>query len=85
MLAIRLWKLWDQIWQNTPFSGAVDNVPLPCQFNTSSFTIAAFENFDNNDRNSLPGTKHAHNTAITIFQVKPQNPISKPKKCAVET
>ena len=49
------------------------------------FTIAAFENFDNTNRNSLPGTNHAHNTAIAIFQVKPQNPISKPKKSAVES
>ena len=49
------------------------------------FTIAAFENFDNTDRNSLPGTNHAHNTATAIFQVKPQNPISKPKKSAVES
>ena len=57
-----------------------DNVLLPSHFNASSFTIAVFDNFDNTDSNSLSGKKHAHDTAITIFQVKPQNPISKPKK-----
>ena len=51
-----------------------DNVPLLSHFSASSFTIAAFDNFDNADRNSLSGTKHAHDTAVTIFQVKPQNP-----------
>ena len=61
-----------------------DNVPLPSRFSASSFTIGAFDNFDNTDRNSLSGTKHAHDIAITIFQVKPQNPISKPKKSIVE-
>ena len=43
-----------------------DNVPLPNQFN-ALFTIAAFENFGNRDRNTLSGTKHVHDTAITIF------------------
>ena len=61
-----------------------DNVPLPNHFSASCFTIAAFDNFDNTDWNSLFGTKHAHDTAITIFQVKPQNPISKPKRSTVE-
>ena len=44
-----------------------DNVPLPSRFSVSSFTIGAFDNFDNTDRNSLSGTKHAHDIAITIF------------------
>ena len=30
-----------------------DHVPLPSHFSKSSFTIAAFDNFDNTDRNSL--------------------------------
>ena len=51
-----------------------DNLPLLSHYSASSFTIATFNNFDNTDRNSLSGTKHAHDTAITIFQVKPQNP-----------
>ena len=50
----------------------------------SSFTITAFDNFDNTDRNSLSSTNHAHDAAITIFQVKPQNPVSKPKKITVK-
>ena len=61
-----------------------DNVPLPSHFSATSFTTAPFDNFDNTDRNSLSGTKHTHDTAITIFQVKPQNPICKPKKSTVK-
>ena len=43
-----------------------DNVPLRNKFN-ALFMIAAFDNFGNRDRNTLTGTKHVHNTAITIF------------------
>ena len=61
-----------------------DNVPLPNHSSASYFTTAAFDNFDNTDSNSLFGTKYAHDTGITIFQAKPQNPISKAKKSTVE-
>ena len=60
------------------------NESLPSHYGTSSFTIAAFDNLDNTDRNNLSRTKHAHDTAITIFRVKPQNPVSKPKQSTVE-
>ena len=60
------------------------HVPLPSNFSKSSFTIAAFDNFDNTDRNSLSGTKHSHDTAITVFQEKSPNSINKPKKSAIE-
>ena len=61
-----------------------DHVPLPSHFHKSSFTIAAFDIFDNTDRNSLSGTKHSHDTAMTVFQEKPPNSINKPKKSAIE-
>ena len=41
------------------------HVPLPSHFSKSSFTIAAFDNF-----NRLSGTKHSHDTAIAVFQEK---------------
>ena len=61
-----------------------DYVPLPSHFSKSSFTIAAFDNFVNTDRNSFSGTKHSHDTAITVFQEKLPNSINKPKKSAIE-
>ena len=48
-----------------------EQVPLPSNFASTSFTVAAFDNFDNADRNILSGTKHAHDTAITLFQEVP--------------
>ena len=53
-----------------------DNVRLRSYFSKSSFAIAAFNNFDNTDRNCLSGKRHAYDTAITIFQVKPKNLMS---------
>ena len=53
-------------------------VPLPSHFDRKSFTIAAFDNFDYADKNSLSGMQHAHDTAITLFQVKPLSTKSKP-------
>ena len=38
------------------------------------------DNIDNADENSLPGTMHAHDTAITLFQVQPDNHIQNPPK-----
>ena len=68
------------IAKHTILKSKDDNLPLPGHFRASSFTIAACDNFDNTGRNTLSGTKHAHDTATTIFQGKPQNPISKPKR-----
>ena len=60
------------------------HVPLPSHFSKPSFTIAAFGNFDNTDRNSLSGTKHSHDTAVTVFQEKPLTSVGKSKKSDVE-
>ena len=62
------------------YPGSCNHISHVSHFSASSFTIAAFDNFDNTDRNSLSGTKHAYDTAITIFQVKPQNPIVNQKR-----
>ena len=57
-----------------------DKVPLPSHFDANNFTLAAMDNFDNADRNSLSGTMHAHDTAMTLFQVKPISHPEKPQK-----
>ena len=76
--------LRSDIAKHTILKSKDDNVPLPGHFSASYFTIAAFDNFDSTGRNTLSGTNHAHDTATAIFQGKPQNPISKPKKSTVE-
>ena len=58
-------------------------VPLPSHFSASSFTLSAFDNFDHNDNSSLSGKKSTHDTAITLFQVKPSTPVNKPLKSEV--
>ena len=35
-------------------------------------TVDAMQNFDYADKNSLSRMKHAHDTALTVFQVKPK-------------
>ena len=57
-----------------------NNVPLPSHFNKEMFTIAAFDNFDHTDRTSLSGLSSSHATVSTLFQVKPSESVSKPKK-----
>ena len=52
--------------------------PLPSYFDTQYFTLAAMDNVDNADKNSLSRLKHAHDTALTVFHVKPITWKSKP-------
>lgn len=42
--------------------------------------MVAFDNFYNTDRNSLSCTKQVHDTAVKIFQIKSQTPITQSKK-----
>ena len=42
--------------------------------------MVAFDNFDNTDRNSLSYTEQVHDTAVKIFQIKSQTPITQSKK-----
>ena len=43
--------------------------PLWSYFDTQYFTLDAMENFNYADKNSLSRVKHAHDTALTVFQV----------------
>ena len=56
---------------------SVEN-PLPSYCDTQYFTLTAMDNFDNANKSSLSRMKHAHDTALTVFQVKPKTWKSKP-------
>ena len=58
-------------------------IPLPSHFSLNQFTLAAFDNFDHNDKYTLSGLSSSHDTAITLFQVKPEQPVTKPTKSEV--
>ena len=55
-------------------------IPLPIYFSKSQFTIAAMDNFDHSDFSSLTGTAGTHDTAVTLFQIKPESCCVKPLK-----
>ena len=42
------------------------------------------DNFDNADKNSLSGRMHAHDTAVTLFQVQPDKHTQKPPKHSLD-
>ena len=48
-------------------------IPLPTHFLKSQFTIAAMDNFDHSDFNSLTGTVATHDTAMVLFQIKTES------------
>ena len=45
-------------------------IPIPTHFSSTQFTLAAMDNFDHLDKNSLAGKCAAHDTAMTLFQVR---------------
>ena len=53
-------------------------IPLPTHFSKSQFTIAALDDFDHSDFNSLTGRALTHNTSITLFQIKLESCCVKP-------
>ena len=55
-------------------------IPLPTHFSKSHFIKAAIDNFDHSDFNSLTGTAGTHDTAMTLFQIKPESCCVKPLK-----
>ena len=55
-------------------------VPLPTHALPNEFIVAAFDNFNHADRNSLSRKYCANHTAITLFQTIPDIVPSKPKK-----
>ena len=58
-------------------------IPVPSHFSLDEFTVAAFDNFDHDDKSTLSGLNSSHDTAITLFQVKPEQPVTKPMKSEV--
>ena len=58
-------------------------VPIPSHFSKDMFTIAAFDNFDHQDRSSPSGMNSSHDTVSTLFQVKPDHTPSKPLPSSV--
>ena len=59
------------------------NVPIPRHFVSDKFTLAQMDNFDHQDKSSPSGTKSNHDTVMTLTQIKPEVPPSKPslKEC----
>ena len=57
--------------------------PLPSYCDTQYFTLTAMDNFDNANKNILSRLKHAHDTALTVFQVKPKTWKSKPTTTSI--
>ena len=47
-------------------------------------TLDAMENFNYADKNSLSRMKHAHDTALAVFQVKPKTWKSKPSMTSID-
>ena len=57
--------------------------PLPSHLSKDHFSICAFDNFDHTDRPSLSGTHSDDDTAVVMFQVKPDIIPSKPNMTAM--
>ena len=77
-------KLRSDLAKYTIHKSSENEIPLPNHFDSNCFTIAAMDNFDNSDKNSLSGMMHAHDTALTLFQEKPKTLLSKPKKSSID-
>ena len=58
-------------------------IPLPTHFLKSQFTIAAMDNFDHSDFNSLTGTVATHDTAMVLFQIKTESCCANPLKSEI--
>ena len=56
---------------------------LVCHFSPNMFTIAAFDNFDHSNRNTLSGKSSTHDTITTLFQEMPIEIVSKPNRSEV--
>ena len=68
----------------TYFQSKNEGVPIPSHFSKDEFTIGAFDNFNHSDRSSLSGTFSNHDTVMTLFQVKPEQPSKKPDKTQID-
>ena len=56
---------------------------MPSHFSKGHFSICAFDSFDHADRSSLSGTHSDDDTAVVMFQVKPDIISSKPSVTAM--
>ena len=52
--------------------GKERHVALSSHFPPSSFTVAAFDNFNHANKNTLLGNANAHDIAVTVFSEKTQ-------------
>lgn len=52
-------------------------IPLPSNFDSREFTIAAFDNFDH-EENTISGLHETHDTVLVLFQKKTDNVPGKP-------
>ena len=59
------------------------HVPIQSHFSFNIFSIAALNNIDHIDRNSLSGVLSTHDTAMSLFQIKPDIAITKQNKSTV--
>ena len=59
-----------------------NSVPIPSHFVNDEFTLAQMDNFDHSGRSSLSGTHSNHDTVMTLIQIKPEFPPSKPNLSA---
>ena len=73
-------KLRKNLAKYTVFQSSQSHVPLPNLFDKNCLAFAATDNYGNLDKNSLSGRIHAHDTAITLFQVQLDHHIQKLSK-----
>ena len=82
--AIRKQSFIETILQSLLFPEAMIQVyHYQLIFQKVKFTIAAMDNFDHSDFNSLTGTVGTQDTAMTLFQIKPESCCVKPLKSEI--
>ena len=68
----------------TYFQSKNEGVLITSHFSKDKFTIGAFDNFDHSDRSSLSLKLRNHGSVMTLFQVKPEQPPTKPDKTQID-
>ena len=58
-------------------------IPLLSHSSLNQFTLEAFDNFNHDDKCTLSGLSSSQDTAIKLFQLKPEQPVTKPTKSEV--
>ena len=48
------------------------HLPLSSHFDKNCFTLPAMDHMNNANKSSLSGRMHAHDTAVTLFQLEPE-------------